>query len=827
MILIIVILIALPLAESFKGVPRKEINTKDWKNALSGALWSYYKKLESKPQRLTSLEIPKTISIKQSPKGKLTSFSTNVRVSEDLDYFYENEPSIAANPNDPKNLVVGTHQYSSITLYPAAYVSFDAGDTWKGPILLPLATPGDFGSDPSLTTDRNGTFYYSYMSIGTREIPDIRGYPIVLFSNDIVVARSLNKGLEWETTIAVTPSYLNFTALQAQGILIRELFFDKPYIGSGPNINNLDKDVIIVTFTEFLGGYNYITRQYFENITIKAVISVDGGLTWSDPIPVSPTYNYPTDFRVVQGSIPAVGPDGVIYVAYYDSGEDGWLTGKAYIMVSRSTDGGKSFEEPVIAATIPYEMSYYSGFIGFRWWSSMFPSMAIGPNGTIYIAYAADPDGLGRDLGDIFLVKSTDGGLTWSAPVRVNDDETFNAQFFPWLDVDPNGVIHVIWGDRRLDPNDFGYDVFYANSTDGGESFSENLRVTDYTNNPMLGMLYFIGDYFNVVATGENVHVVWTDSRRGIRNIGGFYWLGMDESIYTAKFGPRPKPEMILSPSDIQAGQIPIISITGSNFPREAVFSLYVDSVRLTDLIGVFSDYAGNLNLNITLPASSEGIHRIIIADWATGIAYASASLKIVDYASQMITGKLEAVNKSLSGNLSESVNVISSALEDRFKQLSTEISGFAGDVKTSITDLQSNLNIASNQIQGNISQLSQEVAEGFNSLRTDIKLRLEELSLTIGTLSRTVEDSFKRVIINISTVQDGINSLQNQLSEAKDALMDRLTTISDKLGTQTRVLLDAIGTSINRGEINIILTIIFSATIISLLFIIIRRKSI
>ena len=74
---------------------------------------------------------------------------------------------------------------------------------------------------------------------------------------------------------------------------------------------------------------------------------------------------------------------------------------------------------------------------------------------------------------DIYFTRSIDGGATWSEPVRINDDPLYNDahQFFPWMDVAPNGKLYVGWFDSRLDPTPFNqpmlYDEYVTASTDG------------------------------------------------------------------------------------------------------------------------------------------------------------------------------------------------------------------------------------------------------------------------------------------------------------------------------------------------------------------------
>ena len=69
--------------------------------------------------------------------------------------------------------------------------------------------------------------------------------------------------------------------------------------------------------------------------------------------------------------------------------------------------------------------------------------------GTIYVNWIDERNG---DL-DVFVAASRDGGKTWSAPVRVNDDGKGAAQMFTWLAVDPaDGSLNLVFHDRRGRP---------------------------------------------------------------------------------------------------------------------------------------------------------------------------------------------------------------------------------------------------------------------------------------------------------------------------------------------------------------------------------------
>lgn len=164
---------------------------------------------------------------------------------------------------------------------------------------------------------------------------------------------------------------------------------------------------------------------------------------------------------------------------------------------------------------------------------------------TLYLTWAEDPDGaIGGDEADIFFLRSTDGGLTWpnfANPLRVNHDSTINDQFAPWMDVKPDGTIDIAWYDKRLSANDDAWDVYIARSTDGGLSFGPNVRLTDVTYNTPLAsnnVEPWLGEYLGLVVDSTTAYVGFT--RRGDAN-GDVYF----DSIPNAQIVPEPATAML------------------------------------------------------------------------------------------------------------------------------------------------------------------------------------------------------------------------------------------------------------------------------------------
>ena len=750
-----------------------------------------------------------------------TIFSTNYRITKDLGIPFETEPSIAANPLNPDNLVVAAHQESSkgdLWVYIGLYYSTDGGETWEGPILaVPHNKTYDWLlSDPALTADSSGNFYLAYLSVGYRPMG---GYYYRIFTSTIMLGISSDGGKTWKFHPAVTPEYIDVNSLMMRGFYPDIILLDKEYIASGPYVFDKSRDILVVSYTEIIEGYNYTTYEHITNITIKVSVSTDGGKTWSEPIAVSPTVTIssrqPGPPRVVQGSYPAVGPDGTIYVAYYDSGEDGWLQGSARIMVVKSTDGGKTWSEPKVAAIIPNELDHYYTALGipfFRWSSSMFPVISVAPNGLVYIVYSADPDGDGCDPADVFLIYSKDGGETWSQPINLsNDAGTCAAQFFPWVDTDPYSVAHIAWGDTRLAPEGLGYDIFYANfSYDGGEY--RIYRVTDYTTS-VFDTWGFIGDYFNLVATSKNVHIVWTDARRAIRKINTpvpIYMLG-NLDIYTAKIGPRSTPYAEPESVTLKAGQGAFLDLKYANLPRDAYFMLLLNGTFVEGVSTIVNSNAeGEASVKILFPALGEGSYAIQVVNPATGHVYAETLIKVIDYTAmyiQELNGSIKDL-KSYVNTLKTSVDTLGGrigTLEDRVSEIEDSIS----TLQDKVSDLATNVTALSSEVQ-------------------DIKSGQASLKDRVASIEDSVSEIRQRQEAQSQQLSE-ISSRLDSLSDTISAISGKLSSMSDSLDSIAEKVVEAVNTAgeaVSKAKNN---TYISSASLILILIaiaVVLLRKS-
>ena len=181
-------------------------------------------------------------------------------------------------------------------------------------------------------------------------------------------------------------------------------------------------------------------------------------------------------------------------------------------LITRSTDGGKTWTPGV---------EFESGLIPTRRFLVYLPEspgLAVGPDGAIYATWM---DGRNGDE-DVFLKKSSDGGQTWSSPIRVNDNpiKDGTSQYMPRLAVSGSGRIDVVFYDRRNDQRDILTDAYLATSTDDGETFTNRRLSSESFNSrvgPQVSELHGtdFGTRLGIDSWGNNVVAAWTDTREG------------------------------------------------------------------------------------------------------------------------------------------------------------------------------------------------------------------------------------------------------------------------------------------------------------------------
>ncbi len=256
--------------------------------------------------------------------------------------------------------------------------------------------------------------------------------------------------------------------------------------------------------------------------------SVDGGRTFSQPFYV------PADDTGELAGV-TVDPAGNVYVST-DAFDPVTGANLNYIQVSKLTNGGTTLVQNVRAVD-PASWIENGTSIGATFRAFTIPQIAADKRG-VYLVF----DDLRLGNSSVFLTRSTDGGSTWTSPLRVNDI-LVGQHFFPTIAVS-GGIIDVAWYDSRFNTGSTmtALDVFLADSFDGGVSFSVSMRVTSVSFNPGLVLRTdapnynepFMGDYFQIAATPSTAHPLWADNRFACDVFDSSYGSCVDQDAFTA-----------------------------------------------------------------------------------------------------------------------------------------------------------------------------------------------------------------------------------------------------------------------------------------------------
>ncbi|HEX2046916.1 MAG TPA: sialidase family protein [Acidimicrobiales bacterium] len=396
-------------------------------------------------------------------------------------------PGLAVDPNDPRHVVMIDEDFLAGQC--DFHVTFDGGRTWDSGH---LTAPPDFADPPCRTFDSGGYAHYNKSVVfgsgqnvyttfashrGEQQRPESR---VVAGEGDsVIVNRSTDGGRTFERgVVAIQGGPGPWPFIIRPGVAVQPRpQGDKLYVvgwhvvnppGMGASGGAGDRKAVVAT-------------------------SEDGGRTWSAPVEAQGP-----DEKVREIAPPVVGPDGAVYIAWRnrDDPQNTVATAPRPMVVAKSTDGGATWTRTPIGEVGPAPTTAPAPA-----GSSGYPRMAVDPRtGALYVVY------VGFNFGDLdtILQRSTDGGTTWSPPLRVNDDPRGNGvrQLTPQVFVAPNGRVDVIWVDTRatypspIVPRPAGHgDVYYASSTDGGATFSGSRRISDRSMNLDEGLLARIGTY--------------------------------------------------------------------------------------------------------------------------------------------------------------------------------------------------------------------------------------------------------------------------------------------------------------------------------------------
>jgi hypothetical protein len=309
-------------------------------------------------------------------------------------------------------------------------------------------------------------------------------------------------------------------------------------------------------------GRMYVSwNQYGFGGGLFVAYSADNGLTWTEARQIS------TDFI---GNVQITGDlvTGDVYIAAMDEG-GGALTHRSNY-IYRSTDGGNSwtntyngppFRAPGRLNCSGYWVCMYPD--GGGYWRYMGWGQPAALNHVVHLVYSAGDLGAG-DPANIFYIRSTDSGVTFTAPLQLNTDATTRAQWQPSLSVTASGDVFAVWYDEREtascmkgQPSVPCYRMWARRSTDNGASWLPDQPFSDVVTplpdqvDPGIVLMY-AGDY-NYGSSVLNQHLAaWTDGRVTISSSSQqnvFFDTQAGGPTPTATATPIPTPPRRITPT--------------------------------------------------------------------------------------------------------------------------------------------------------------------------------------------------------------------------------------------------------------------------------------
>jgi hypothetical protein len=331
-------------------------------------------------------------------------------------------------------------------------ISSDGGRTWSRPRpLLPRASVRQ--DDPQIVVDPvdGRTVYVSYM-LGDKA--------------SMYVGKSTDFGKTWRT------------------MLIE------------PLERGTDKEILAVRGDDVYVAYNAVMKIYVS-------ASHDGGETWRT-YQIDGTTNSELGWALPSGG--AVDSDGVVYFSWGGYEANGKPSGEVNLFVSKSTDGGRTWRNIVVE--VSQAPPQCGSTCGWAYWG---PQMALDVDAKdrVYVLYNANSVKFGATR--MYFARSTDKGRTWGLRQDVSASPIGANNLFPAIVAQGDGDVRIAWQDDRNgfdDGNDdrsARWNTYYRSSTDGGRSFSREVRLSHYVagygykkSEPRQGYLQPYGDYFEL-----------------------------------------------------------------------------------------------------------------------------------------------------------------------------------------------------------------------------------------------------------------------------------------------------------------------------------------
>jgi len=380
-----------------------------------------------------------------------------------------NEPTIAINPQNPKQIAIAWRQFDTVASNfreaGRAY-SADGGESWTFPGVI---DPERFRSDPVLGFDAFGNFYYSSLT------QSVAGFEVTVF-------KSTDGGVTWPQAVYAFGG-------------------DKQWMVADDRSTGLGAGHI----------YQSWNMQFSCCAPTDFTRSINAGGAFESPLSLP-------DPRMKWGTLDT-DSNGVLYLGGASLDQSGHL-------FTRSLDARDPTVTPSFEAIRPVDLGGFTGgFGGFagpnpmgllgQVWTASHP----GKPGHVFmlssVVRSSDPT-------EVMFVRSVNGGQTWTAPVRVNDDDEGNNawQWFGTLAVAPNGRVDAAWNDTRNTGDAKLSALFYAYSMDEGQTWSGNEQVSPVFNSHVgFPNQAKIGDYYHMISDNGGANLAYAATFNGEQDV--------------------------------------------------------------------------------------------------------------------------------------------------------------------------------------------------------------------------------------------------------------------------------------------------------------------
>lgn len=457
------------------------------------------------------------------------SFGQNENLSNGS--VFDGEPYLSINPTNSQHMVVAWMGYMPFeNLLIKTRVTFDGGQSWSNKNVIPHVNAVYGSADPSVEFDNAGNVYIAYID-----------FNVSIDDGAVYIVKSIDGGLNWTTPVEV----LNVHSDPGKYAI------DRPWMSIDRSGGSNDGNIYITTMPPKTFGT--IPPSYHPYLSV----STDGGNSFS--------WQYLDDTNWLSGNlIPqpmptnCVAPNGTFYAVYPSY----VLTQSPFpqFILAKSDDAGNSFSyNNILQSTSGLSDTLAKkGYL-----------LRSNPSNSNHLAFFY----LGITHGDIdvFMIESTDAGVNWTSPKRINDDPIGNdrMQDLIWADFDTDGDLVVSWRDRRN-----GSDSTYATSSEiwgavrskDSTNFYPNFKISD---TPVVydSVLALSGnDFMCVKLVDDTLSAVWGDTRSGKLNIW-FQRMELDGQI--------------LSTYEISAEDFPTVQI----FPNPSTSNINIQGEDLQKIV--------------------------------------------------------------------------------------------------------------------------------------------------------------------------------------------------------------------------------------------------